>query len=143
METIREEAFEGTATGDHAGIGAEAEVILNEDFFKVDPKPVMRETTGLNQVFDFEKAPNLGLDDFNEDEFSTVVEKLSFMDRERYLELQRTLHRLNGMRADLILADLEHDNQTEPEARNIARDINSRYGNLAKKPIIDRERKRL
>ena len=43
--------------------------------------------------------------------------KLSFMDRERYLDLQKLLYRLNGMRAQLIMADLEDSGHDLKESK--------------------------
>lgn len=47
------------------------------------------------------------MDDFAEEDYSETIDKLSLMDRERYLELQKLRHRLARMRADLVQADLD------------------------------------
>lgn len=43
-----------------------------------------------------------GLHDFNEDDHAEILDKLSLMDRDRYLELLKLKHKYSNMKADLI-----------------------------------------
>ena len=69
--------------------------------------------------------------------------KLSFMDRERYLDLQKIIYRLNGMRAELVLAELEDNGRDLNQSRQQALEINQAYGELVKPKIVMKERSRI
>lgn len=68
---------------------------------------------GLDAIFDKAnldtKGPDddaeYGLHDFNEDDHAATLDKLSLMDRDRYLELLKLKHKYNNMRGDLLRAD--------------------------------------
>lgn len=86
MQTINEEDFEGSLNGSLPGLDA----IFDQNQI---------EETRLETDVDY------GLHDFNEDDYQERLDKLSLMDRDRYLELLKLKHKYSNMKADLVRAD--------------------------------------
>ena len=88
-------------------------------------------------------SEDYGLDDFDEQNYTETVDKLSLMDRERYLELQKQKHRLQRMRADLVQADLDDAGLDLKASAANAWNINERYNKIVARRVLKKERDRL
>ena len=100
---------------------------------EMDQKP------DLDDIFNTKKTSEdimagieFGLEDFDPKPFQPTVKKLSIMDQERFMELQRNKHRLLRMREDLIRADLDDYGNDLFISEQRAQGINKNYGNLVR-----------
>lgn len=105
MQTINEEDNEGSLNGSLPGLDA---IFDNNGI----------EETRMDTDVDY------GLHDFNEDDYQERLDKLSLMDRDRYLELLKLKHKYSNMKADLVRADQEDDSGDNNAAARTAWGIN-------------------
>lgn len=69
-------------------------------------------------------------DSFNEEDYNEILDRLSLMDRERYVELLRQQHKARKMREALVHADLDDDATALSKSHSVAGGINSKHKNL-------------
>lgn len=73
-------------------------------------------------------------DDFNEDDHAEILNKLSLMDKEGYIDLLKQSLKIKKMREQLVLADLDDDKSDLKKSKNIAAGINSKHRDLVSVP---------
>jgi hypothetical protein len=118
MQTINEEDFEGSLNGSLPGLDA----IFDQNQI---------EETRLETDIDY------GLHDFNEDDYQERLDKLSLMDRYRYLELLKLKHKYSNMKADLKRADELDDSGDTNAAKSTAWGINVQYNSIVSAPVLN------
>lgn len=82
-------------------------------------------------------------DDFDEEPFSHILDALSLMDRDRYLELLKKRHKIQKMRKELVLADLDDDGTDLKHSKDIAGHINENHKSIVGNQALGEERTKL
>lgn len=83
---------------------------------------------------DFGNPDVVSVDSFNEEDHAEILDKLSLMDREGYVELLRKRHKMKKMREELVLADLDDDKSNLTRSKDIAANINTKHKKLVSEP---------
>jgi hypothetical protein len=110
MPTINEEANEGS---------------LNDD--SLPPLDAIFDQA-IQERSNESDAIEYGLHDFNEADHAATLDRLSLMDRDRYLELLKLKHKYSNMKADLLRADEFDLTEDQQASAKTAWGINVQYG---------------
>mmetsp|Transcript_36171 Transcript_36171/g.55548 ORF Transcript_36171/g.55548 Transcript_36171/m.55548 type:complete len:188 (-) Transcript_36171:23-586(-) len=105
-----------------------------------------KEMFGMDTGFgrgDLETLGNEDSDEFDEGPFQDILDKLSLMDRTRYIEILKRKKKLQKMREQLVFADLDDDGADKSKSRKSAKDINKLHNSLLSKKEIKVERKKI
>ena len=129
---IKEEAFEGTLKGSLALEVPSAEEVELQNMF------AQLEENDQNNDMNFGN-PQDSEDDFNEDDHAEILNKLSLMDKENYIDLLKQSLRIKKMREQLVLADLDDDKSDLKRSKSIAAGINAKHKNLVSAPDLKLE----
>jgi len=66
-------------------------------------------------------------DSFDENAHQEILDKMSLMDRDRYIELLRQNHRVSKMRTELFLADQNDDDTDMEKSKAACEGINAKH----------------
>ena len=71
--------------------------------------------------------------------YAPILDKLSLIDQQTYIDLIKKQHKIKKMREKLVLADLDDDKSDLKQSKKIAAGINGEYDNLVSKKDLKRE----
>ena len=83
--------------------------------------------------------PQDSIDDFNEDDHAEILNKLSLMDKDGYIDLLKQSLKIKKMREQLVLADLDDDKSDLKRSKAIAAGINSKHKDIVTIPDLKLE----